>query len=64
MLEARGTETFSDISQELYGSSQDVFHVGDPTIAELGSMMEATLTQLLQLDFCRKSLKPSKPRMR
>lgn len=51
MLEARGTETFSNISQELYGSSQDVFHVGDPTIAELGSMMEETLTQLLQLDF-------------
>jgi len=51
MLEARGTPTFSNISQELYGSSQDVFHVGDPTIAELGSMMEATLSQLLQLDF-------------
>ncbi|MDO9105597.1 MAG: flavohemoglobin expression-modulating QEGLA motif protein [Methylovulum sp.] len=51
MLEARGTSTFSDISQELYGSSQDVFHVGDPTIADLGSMMEATLSQLLQLDF-------------
>lgn len=51
MLEARGTETFSNISQELYGSSQDVFHVGDPTIADLGSMMEETLTQLLQLDF-------------
>jgi uncharacterized protein (TIGR02421 family) len=50
MLEARGTPTFSNISQELYGSSQDVFHVGDPTIANLGSMMEATLSQLLQLD--------------
>jgi uncharacterized protein (TIGR02421 family) len=50
MLESRGTETFSNISQELYGSSQDVFHVGDPTIAELGSMMEATLSQLVQLD--------------
>jgi uncharacterized protein (TIGR02421 family) len=51
MLEMRGTPTFSDISQELYGSSQDVFHVGDPTIAALGSMMEETLSQLLQLDF-------------
>jgi len=51
MLEARGTETFSNISQELYGSSLDVFHVGDPTIADLGSMMEETLAQLLQLDF-------------
>ncbi|HEY8035548.1 MAG TPA: flavohemoglobin expression-modulating QEGLA motif protein [Methylobacter sp.] len=51
MLEARGKPTFSNISQELYGSSQDVFHVGDPTIANLGSMMEATLSQLLKLDF-------------
>ena len=32
MLDARGTPTFSNISQELYGSAQDVFHVGDPTI--------------------------------
>lgn len=50
MLEARGTPLFSDISQELYGSAQDVFHVGDPTIADLGSMMEGTLTELLKLD--------------
>ncbi|MFA5983342.1 MAG: flavohemoglobin expression-modulating QEGLA motif protein [Methylococcaceae bacterium] len=51
MLESRGTPMFSDISQELYGSSHDVFHVGDPTIADLGSMMEETLSQLLKLDF-------------
>lgn len=51
MLKARGTPLFSTISQELYGSSQDVFHVGDPTIAQLGSIMEETLTQLLKLDF-------------
>jgi uncharacterized protein (TIGR02421 family) len=50
MLEARGKPTFSHISQELYGSSQDVFHVGDPTIADLGSMMEETLGQLVHLD--------------
>jgi uncharacterized protein (TIGR02421 family) len=51
MLKARGTLTFANISQELYGSSQDVFHVGDPSIAMLGSMMESTLLQLLKLDF-------------
>ncbi|WP_020561496.1 flavohemoglobin expression-modulating QEGLA motif protein [Methylosarcina fibrata] len=51
MLQARGTATFSNISQELYGCSQDVFHVGDPPIAMLGSMMEDTLLQLLKLDF-------------
>ncbi len=57
MLEARGKPTFSNISQELYGSSQDVFHVGDPTIADLGSMMEATLSQLLKLDFLNEEAK-------
>lgn len=51
MLKARGTPLFSIISQELYGSAHDVFHVGDPTIANLGSMMEETLAQLLKLDF-------------
>ena len=51
MLEYRGSPVFTNISQELYGSSQDVFHVGDPTIADLGSMMEETLAQLLKLDF-------------
>ena len=57
MLEARGKPTFSNISQELYGSAQDVFHVGDPTIADLGSMMEATLSQLLKLDFLNEEAK-------
>jgi len=47
MLEARGTRTFSDLSQELYGSSQDVFHAGDPTVADLGTMMEDTVIPLL-----------------
>lgn len=50
MLESRGKPVFTNISQELYGSSQDVFHIGDPTIAGLGSMMEETLMQLLKLD--------------
>ncbi len=57
MLESRGTPIFSDISQELYGSSHDVFHVGDPTIANLGSMMEETLSQLLKLDFLTEEAK-------
>ena len=57
MLEARGTPTFSNISQELYGSAQDVFHVGDPSIANLGSMMEETLSQLLELDFLTEEAK-------
>ena len=50
MLEARGTPAFADISQELYGSSSDVFHAGDPTSAELGTMLESTVASLLLLD--------------
>ena len=53
MLEARGTPEFSSISQELYGSSQDVFHVGDPTIANLGSMMEAWPDKWMQEQYQR-----------
>lgn len=48
MLEKRGTEDFADYAQELYGSSSDVFHAGDPTIAQLGEMVEETLSNLLE----------------
>lgn len=48
MLEARGTDEFGDLSQELYGSASDVFHAGDPTVAELGTSMEQTLVNLLK----------------
>lgn len=50
MLEARGTEEFGDLSQELYGSASDVFHAGEPTVAELGTSMEQTLVNLLRHD--------------
>jgi uncharacterized protein (TIGR02421 family) len=47
MLEARGTKAFSDLSQELYGASSDVFHAADPTVADLGIQMESVLEGLL-----------------
>lgn len=46
MIEACGTPEFSTLSKLLYGSSQDVFHAGDPTIAELGKMMTEALCQI------------------
>lgn len=46
MLEGRGTPEFSLISQELYGSSSDVFHVGDPTVGQLGMMMADALSEI------------------
>ena len=51
MLESRGTPDFAMISQSLYGSAGDVFHAGDPTLADLGAMMEETLASLTRLDF-------------
>jgi uncharacterized protein (TIGR02421 family) len=48
MLEARGTPEFGLISEELYGSASDVFHAGDPTLADLGTQMEETLINLLK----------------
>lgn len=46
MLEVRGTPEFSLISQELYGSAQDVFHGGDPSLAQLGALMADALSQI------------------
>lgn len=48
MIEARGTADFSLLAEELYGSASDVFHAGDPTLADLGTQMEAILINLLQ----------------
>ncbi len=46
MLECRGTPEFSDLSQELYGSANDVFHAGDPRLVDLGEMMGAALANI------------------
>ena len=48
MLEGRGTPEFGLISEDLYGSASDVFHAGDPTLADLGTAMEDTLVNLLK----------------
>ncbi|MFV3304082.1 flavohemoglobin expression-modulating QEGLA motif protein [Pseudomonas sp. NY15181] len=46
MLEARGTQDFGLISQELYGSASDAFHAGDPTLADLGLMLSDYLNNI------------------
>lgn len=46
MLEARGLPEFPMLAQELYGSAGDVFHAGDPTLADLADMMTAALTNI------------------
>lgn len=50
LLEVRGEAEFGALSIDLYGSSSDVFHAGDPTLADLGTVMEGTLLNLLQND--------------
>jgi uncharacterized protein (TIGR02421 family) len=43
MLAARGTAEFPRISAELYGSPGDVFHAGDPTLADMSMWMAEAL---------------------
>lgn len=57
MLEARGAPDFGILSQELYGSASDVFHAGDPTLADLGKVMEGTVVNLLGNESMRETEK-------
>lgn len=46
MLMSRGTPRFTEISQELYGSSQDAFHIGAPTLNDLATLVTKTLSHI------------------
>lgn len=46
MLKARGTPQFTEISQELYGSSEDAFHAGAPTLKDLGTLVSTSLENI------------------
>jgi len=46
MLVARGRPEFSLLSQELYGGAGDVFHAGEPTLADFAAMMADALTNI------------------
>ncbi len=46
MLMARGTAKFTKISQELYGSSEDAFHIGAPTLKDLATLVTNTLANI------------------
>ena len=43
LLQARGTPEFPKISQELYGSAQDAFYAGSPTLSDLSQLVVSTL---------------------
>lgn len=55
MLAARGTPAFAEIAQELYGSSRDVFHMGGPTVADLGTLLDRSLRNIDERVFLEKS---------
>jgi hypothetical protein len=46
MLKARGTPRFTEISHELYGSAEDAFHAGAPTLKDLGALVTSTLENI------------------
>ncbi len=46
LLLARGTPKFTEISQELYGSSEDAFHIGAPTLKDLATLVSDTLANI------------------
>ncbi|MEO8401216.1 MAG: flavohemoglobin expression-modulating QEGLA motif protein [Gammaproteobacteria bacterium] len=46
MLIGRGTPKFTEISQELYGSSEDAFHIGAPTLKDLATLVTDTLKNI------------------
>lgn len=46
LLKARGTKKFTDISQELYGSSKDAFHVGAPNLKDMADVVSQSLNNL------------------
>jgi len=43
LLQARGAPEFPKISQELYGSAQDAFYAGAPTLQDLAELVTQTL---------------------
>lgn len=43
LLQSRGTADFPKISQELYGSAQDAFYAGAPTLRDLATLVSSTL---------------------
>ncbi|MFU8797983.1 MAG: flavohemoglobin expression-modulating QEGLA motif protein [Gammaproteobacteria bacterium] len=46
LIAYRGSSEFSKISQELYGSSEDAFYAGAPTLKDLAEMLSSALGNL------------------
>jgi uncharacterized protein (TIGR02421 family) len=46
MLKHRGEPQFAEISQQLYGASNDAFHAGEANLKDLAEMISGTLTSI------------------
>lgn len=46
MLTSRGTPKFTEVSQELYGSADDAFHVGAPNLKDMAALVTETLANI------------------
>src|SRR5690554_3357894 len=46
MLESRGSSDFHELSVELYGHPDDVFHAGEPSLSALADMLREPLQGL------------------
>lgn len=46
LLEARGTPGFGPVSVDLYGSTNEAFHAGEPTLADFGSAIARSLRRI------------------
>lgn len=49
LLEARGTDAFGPLSAQLYGTTDDVFHAGGPTVAALADQFREALSWVSDL---------------
>ncbi len=50
MIEYREIPEFHDLSVELFGHPKDLFHAGEPSLAELATMLEQPLKSMLDAD--------------
>lgn len=46
MLKARGTYQFTEIAQDLYGSAEDAFYPGAPTLEDLSTLVNSVLINI------------------
>lgn len=49
LLDARGTDAFGPLSAQLYGTTDDVFHAGGPTVAALADQFREALSWVSDL---------------